>query len=307
MRIIYSVLALATLVSCAQVTQPSPSKTSEAAPVAEETLGRFVEWRDVNSAFLDYSRHVTIWLPPEYDQFPDRTFDVLYMADGHNLFDPAIAYGGVDWGIDEALLRLTQAGVMEPVIVIGVWNTEARYAEYSPWHRAPDYAQFLKQELIPRVNSEFRTNTGPEATTHMGSSMGGLLSLYLTTQHSDAFGAGGCLSTHVIFSETLFAQGTGRDEDLASADPTPFLSRDIANGQFSVPDGAKLWFDYGTEGFDAGYEPVHVELNAALLGLGLEEGQDYVMRKYEGADHNELSWRQRLEDPLRFLYAKTEL
>ena len=59
------------------------------------------------------------------------------MHDGQNLFDPRIANTGVDWGVDEAVVRLAQQGVIPPIIVVGVWSTDARCEEYSPWHDAP--------------------------------------------------------------------------------------------------------------------------------------------------------------------------
>lgn len=168
--------------------------------------GRLVYWTDVPSAFLGPKRHVEIWLPPGYDDNPTTRYPVLYMHDGQNLFDPRIANTGVDWGVDEAVVKLVNQGVIPPIIVVGVWSTSARSKEYSPWHDAPDYARFLIEELMPRVNREFRTRTGPENTAAMGSSMGGLLSFYLVTHHPETFGACGCMSTHFPLSEDVAAR-----------------------------------------------------------------------------------------------------
>ena len=110
------------------------------------------------------------------------------MSDGQNLFDPRIANTGVDWGVDEAIMALASAGKIDPPIVVGVWSSSKRLQEYSPWHSAPAYARFLVEELMPRVNAEFRTRTGPKNTVHMGSSMGGLFSFYLVTNHPRVFG-----------------------------------------------------------------------------------------------------------------------
>jgi hypothetical protein len=158
--------------------------------------GRLVYWTDVHSAFLGPTRHVEIWLPPAYDENPTARYPVLYMHDGQNLFDPRIANTGVDWGVDEAVGRLVAQGAIPPVIVVGVWSSNSRGPEYSPWHGAPLYSRFLIEELMPRVNAAFRTLTGPANTAVMGSSMGGLLSFYLVTQHPEVFGACGCVSTH---------------------------------------------------------------------------------------------------------------
>jgi len=266
-------------------------------------LGRLVYWTDVSSAHLGPSRHVEIWLPPGYEDDPSLRYPVLYMLDGQNLFDPRIANTGVDWGVDEAVVRLVEREVIPPVIVVGVWSTEARGPEYSPWHGAPAYARFLIEELKPRVDAEFRTLTGPENTAVMGSSMGGLLSFYLVTSHPDVFGACGCVSTHFPLSQAMVARYFPGVAEEAEADSVPYVIRDIEAG-LTAPEGARYWFDYGTLNLDAEYGPTHELVREWLLGQGLVEGKDFVVRRYEGADHNETSWRARLEDPLKFLFGR---
>jgi len=268
-------------------------------------LGRLVYWTDVRSALLRPTRHVEIWLPPGYDSAAATRYPVLYMSDGQNLFDPRIANTGVDWGVDEAVMRLVRRGVMPPIIVVGVWSTGERGPEYSPWHEAPTYARFLIEELMPRVNREFRTLTGPTNTAVMGSSMGGLLSFYLVTHHPEAFGACGCVSTHFPISEAVVARvfpalaGTAA----ATADTVPYVVRDIERG-LRVPRGARYWFDYGGQGLDAEYGPTHEIMRAWLLQQGLVDGRDFVIRSYPEATHNEASWRARLEDPLTFMFGR---
>lgn len=213
--------------------------------------------------------------------------------------------GNTDWGVDEAVMSLVGEGAIEPVIVVGAWSSSERGPEYSPRGRAADYARFLTEELMPRVNAEFRTLTGPQNTAHMGSSMGGLLSFYLVTHHPEVFGACGCVSTHFPLSEAMVAQYFKDTDTPADPDTTPYIMRDIENG-LKVPPGARLWFDYGTQGLDAEYGPTHDAVRDWLASQKLIEGRDYVIRRYEGADHNEASWRARLKDPLLFLYAKAD-
>src|SRR6266849_1186855 len=45
-------------------------------------LGRLEYWKNVRSKFLTETRHVEIWLPPSYDEYPTNRYDVLYMHDG---------------------------------------------------------------------------------------------------------------------------------------------------------------------------------------------------------------------------------
>jgi predicted alpha/beta superfamily hydrolase len=266
-------------------------------------LGRLVYWTDVASAFLGPKRHVEIWLPPGYDSATSVRYPVLYMHDGQNLFDPRIASTGVDWGVDEAVVRLAQRRTIPPVIVVGVWNSAERGTEYSPWHRASAYARFLIDELMPRVNAEFRTLKGPENTAVMGSSMGGLLSFYLVTRHPDAFGACGCVSTHFPLSQAVAARSSQGAAPVANPDTIPYIVRDIEAG-LRVPRGARYWFDYGSQGLDSAYAASHEAVRSWLLGQGLVEGRDFVIRRYDGATHNEASWRARLDDPLTFLFGR---
>src|SRR5258708_36688308 len=115
------------------------------------------------------------------------------MQDGQTLFDPRFSFTGVDWGVDQAIVRGTKAGRIPPTIVVGIWNTNLRLREYSPWDMGTNYSRFLIEELMPEVNKRFRTLTGPDHTAVMGSSMGGLISFWLCWKHPEVFGRGACL------------------------------------------------------------------------------------------------------------------
>jgi len=255
-------------------------------------LGRLEYWKSVPSKYLSLARHVEIWLPPGYDETPTNRYDVLYMHDGQNLFDPRIANTGVDWGVDEAMVRGINGGKFPPMIVVGIWCTDQRMREYSPWHLGTNYAKFLIEELIPQVNQKFRTRTGPQHTAVMGSSMGGLISFWLCWQHPDVFGSGGCLSSTLMWNEKFLSR---------MGEKKPLLEREIATGA-KFARGPRLYFDYGTrEGADA-FEALHENLASWLVVQGWNRGEDFVIRKFEGAGHNETAWRARLDEPLLFLF-----
>jgi len=265
-------------------------------------LGTLVYWTDVSSAFLGPTRNVEVWLPPGYDSSSAR-YPVLYMQDGQNLFDPRIANTGTDWGVDEAVMRLVERKVIPPVIVVGVWSTSQRILEYSPWHQAPEYARFLIEELMPRVNREFRTLTGPANTAVMGSSMGGLVSWYLVTRHPEVFGACGCLSNSFMLSEGLVKRLVPASSSSTVPDTAPYLLRDIQKG-LRAPREARYWIDYGTAELDAGDLAIQDSVVAWLKSQGLVEGRTLEVRSYLGAIHNESAWRARLDDPLTFLFGQ---
>jgi enterochelin esterase-like enzyme len=254
-------------------------------------LGRLVYWQNIESRHLSEKRHVEVWLPPGYDTSGAQRYPVLYMHDGQNLFDPRIAAGGIDWGVDEAVVRSVKAGRMAPIIVVGVWNTSRRLQEYSPWAEGPAYARFLIEELMPRVNREWRTLTDAAQTGTMGSSMGGLISFYLAWKHGQVFGRAGCVSTHFPFP--AYVPGPGQ--------ATPQIEVEIASGAAFKP-GPRMYFDYGTVGLDAAYAAQQAKVTAWLKAQGHQEGRDFVVRAFEGADHSEAAWRARLDEPLGFLY-----
>jgi len=249
-------------------------------------------------------RTVDVWRPPGYEQSADVRYPVLYMHDGQNLFDPALAYGGVDWGIDEAVLRLMHQDGHPGVLLVGVWNSgEGRWLDYMPqrpaqlpgvqatfagWGRADlgrvrsdSYLSFLVEALKPFIDATYRTLSDPRHTLVMGSSMGGLISLYALEQYPHVFGGAGCLSTHWP------AGGAPLVDDLAAHLPPP--------GRH------KLYFDHGTATLDALYEPFQQRMDGRLAAAGYTWDVDWITRKFAGAEHNEAAWRARVEGPLRFL------
>ncbi|MFN5778188.1 MAG: alpha/beta hydrolase-fold protein, partial [Novosphingobium sp.] len=101
-----------------------------AAPaLARDQTGRFLEYEHVAAAGLPEQR-LTIWLPPGYDKGAKR-YPVLYMHDGHNLFDPAKSNSNKVWAADKAMLAAMRSGQVEPHIIVGVWAPgRDRYRQY---------------------------------------------------------------------------------------------------------------------------------------------------------------------------------
>lgn len=275
-----------------------------ASPEAGGVQGKLIYWLDQPSEFLAHPRHVSIWLPPGYDDGSQKHYRVIYMSDGQNLFDPRIANTGTDWGADEAMISLAESGI-EPAIIVSTWSTSRRGHEYSPWHGAPDYARFLIEELMVRINQSFRTLTGPENTFHVGSSMGGLLSFYLVTNFPDVIGACGCVSTHFPLSEEMATRYLPGLEPETAPDETPYILRDIESG-LKPPAGVRYRFDYGVLGLDASYGPSHRAVAAWLEANGFTQGRHFVMETHAQGDHNETSWRKQLPEVFAFLLAPDE-
>jgi len=266
-----------------------------------KTLGTMQRFEDFKSRFVA-PRHVDVWCPTGYSENDER-YPIFYMHDGQNLFAPISSLSGASWEMDKAVDRLMNANTIRGAIVVGIWNTELRWREYMPqkpyWARAmrrhhesfnaraggdplsDAYLQFLVEEVKPFVDSKFRTRTDKHNTFVMGSSMGGLISLYAICQYPDVFSGAGCLSTNWPAGEHELVN------EMAKA----------------LPDAAshKLYFDYGTEGLDALYEPYQAQMDKHLREVGYVENENWMTRKFEGAAHNEAAWCARVEIPLSFL------
>jgi len=246
-------------------------------------------------------RQVDVWLPPGYADGMKR-FPVLYLHDGQNLFDPALSYTRIDWGIDEAMTRLIGAGAVREAIVVGIWNTPKRGEEYVPQKAVsqatvsmnvpgmPDlsrmelisdrYLEFLVKELKPFVDSKYRTRPGRADTFIMGSSAGALISIYALTEYPDVFGGAGGVSTHWPLGDGILVD---------------YLEKHLPRAGRN-----RLYFDYGTATLDYGYEPYQRRVDALLRRAGWREGVDFLTVRDEGAEHNEAAWRARMDQPLSF-------
>ena len=195
------------------------------------------------------------------------------------------------------------SGTWTQIVVVGVSiNGDMRWREYMPQKAyeaagferrrgavleraggepiSDAYLRFLVQEVKPFVDANYPTLPDQRDTFVMGSSMGGLISLYAISQYPDVFYGAGCVSIH---------WSAGRDE----------LVDEMAK-MLPDPKSHKLYFDYGTVGLDAGYEPFQLRMDRHLRKAGYDE-QNSITRKFEGADHNEAAWHARVEIPLEFL------
>ena len=265
-------------------------------------LGSLTRHPNLESAYVR-PRHVDVWCPPGYAEAAQARYPVIYMPDGQNLFDRALVGSGQDWGVAPAIDRLMRERGLPGAIVVGVWNIARRWGEYMPARPllapqaaalaerfareqggAPDsdgYVRFLAAELKPLIDATYRTRPGREHSFLMGSSMGGLISLYALSERPETFGAAACLSTHWPAGGDLLVDG------MAAILP---------------PAGAhRIYFDFGTAGLDAAYEPFQRRMDAHMRAAGYREGLDWQTLKVPGAEHNEAAWRARLHLPLAFL------
>lgn len=263
------------------------------------------------------ARNIDIWLPPDYGKDPDIRYPVIYMHDGQNLFLPEESFIGVDWGIDATLKTLILQREIHPVIAVGIWNTANRFGEYMPElalateedreQMARDigkthakqtyklageaYLSFIVKELKPWIDTQYHTLPGQRHTSIMGSSMGGLISLYALCRYPDVFFGAGCLST---------AWGFGRGSLL------PFF-------ETALPDPAthRIYMDLGGK---ESANPLHDEHLQAMQATfdnfaraaGYQDNLNFLSLLFPNHEHSESYWRNRVDIPLRFLLLQLE-
>ncbi|QBE64683.1 alpha/beta hydrolase-fold protein [Pseudoduganella lutea] len=245
--------------------------------------GRLVIVDDFASPQLGNTRKLRIWLPAGYDRNPGKRYPVLYMHDGQNLFDQKTAYS-TEWHIDEVVDRLAAQGDMREIIVVGVDNTPDRNSEYTPCCDArygggklAAYGRFLVDTVKPYIDGQYRTLPGRADTAVMGSSFGGLASLYLAQHHANVFGQAG------IMSGSFWWNGGAPVTTARKIAATP----------------VRLYVDAGT-GMD-GVEGTRA-FRQAVLKNGWREGDDLLYVEDEGGMHNEQAWAGRVHRALRWFF-----
>lgn len=277
--------------------------------------GRLVEHPQMASAHVQ-PRDVTVWLPPGYDA-ADTRYPVLYMHDGQNLFDTARAGYGKEWGVDEHVARLSANGQIRLPIVVGVHNTPLRLREYVPADMiralpgdirtdlltlyggeplSDGYLRFLVEELKPFIDQTYRTRPARDDTTIMGSSMGGLISLYALMKIPEVFGCAGCLSTHwPLRVERLDDNRLERWRETIVRTWSDVIARGLPD-----PSTHRLYFDRGDETLDQFYAFFQSRIDTVVTARGWTPDR-FRSLVFPGAEHNEASWNQRLDAPLTFL------
>ena len=234
---------------------------------------------------LKTTRKIWIYLPPDYETSGKR-YPVIYMHDGQNLFDDFTSFSG-EWRVDETLNDIYKE-TGKSAIVIGIDNGgDKRLAEYSPWNNEKYkttgegdlYVDFLAKTLKPYIDKTFRTQKQSSRTIILGSSMGGLISLYASAKYPSVFGKAG------IFSPAFW---------FVSKDLKMFLNINKNNLKHS-----KFYFVAG-KNEDESMVPEIETVNQLLLKKSVPE-KNIVVKIDEDGTHSESYWKRELKAGLIWL------
>jgi predicted alpha/beta superfamily hydrolase len=250
--------------------------------------GSFRTHQGLRSRFLESAHDLIVYLPPGYDEDAERRYPVLYMQDGQNLFDEATSFSGA-WRLNEAAEQMMAAGMVAPLIIVGISNAGAyRIEEYTPTRdaakraggKADRYGRMLVEELKPFIDGAYRTLPDARSTGIGGSSLGGLVSLYLALKYSGIFWNVAVLSPSVWWDNRFIVR---RVRALSGALPLRvWLSTGTAEGEEAVA-GARRVRD-------------------ALVAKGWKEGAALHYQEIEGVGHTEAAWADLSAAMLAFLF-----
>lgn len=240
---------------------------------------------------LNNHRDILVYLPRSYAH-SHRHYPVIYMHDGQNLFDQASSYAG-EWRVDETMEHLGEEQIEG--IIVGILNTGgSRIAEYSPFQdhyhgtgRGEAYVSFIADTLKPMIDHDFRTLPGREQTGIMGSSMGGLISLFAFFHRPESFGLTGVMSPSFWFAnQAIFNY----------VEQAPFQP-----GKIYLDAGTREYGGASSRDRSRHYYGSVRRMKRILVkkGYRLRKSLKHVEEKWAG--HNEPAWARRLPDAFRFL------
>lgn len=226
-------------------------------------------------------RNVYVYLPADYDMGEKCRYPVLYMFDGHNAFFDDHATYGKSWGLADYLDK-TAAPLIVAAVECNHSPENGRLSEYSPYDfDNPHYGKFKGRgdetldwfinTLKPYIDREFRTLKDRDHTFIMGSSMGGLMSLYAVLKYNKVFSRAACLSPSIWVSEEKL--------------------RDLIRNAPVLPDTV-VYMDYGSRemNFHAGNEQRFAALGMEMLKRRIHLTQRIV----PNGNHSEASWEKQL-------------
>lgn len=228
------------------------------------------------------SRDIIVWLPPGYETDTGKNYPVLYMHDGQNIIDPKTSLFQVDWQLDENADTLINKSFIEPVIIVGIYNTPDRNFEYDESTLGKFYMNFIIDSLKPFIDRNYRTKSDRENTANGGASLGGLISFILVWEHPDVFSKAICFSPAFKIDNYNFVDNVvsyvGKKKEI------------------------KIYINNGDNELDSELQPGVDEMIDALTSQGYVEEKDFYFFKAKKSLHGEKDWAKNIWPALIYFF-----
>lgn len=253
------------------------------------------EYRTIRlySEQLSMDKRVYVYLPRSYES-SEKSYPVLYMHDGQNLFDDRIAYHRRGWRIMDLYEEYPD---IPEVIIVGIESDITRNNQLIPYPfqlsnikkvlggQANEYLDFIVETVKPYIDQRFRTYKNRKNTGIMGSSFGGVNSLYAGCRYSSVFARIASLSGafHYDFYNSL--------------------KQDVLQADFSSMK--KIYMDCGTNETDNVAENkryIHCNQELATMVSNKTDENQFRFQLIDGGIHHETHWEKRFPDIMRFLF-----
>ena len=230
---------------------------------------------------------------------------ILVAHDGQNIFDRKTATRLTTWQLAQNSIRVFGSHGINPPLIMGIFHSSTkqdpfgRYKDLTPQRpfmegikptikagfeisdiRSDKYLEVINTKILPTISQYVGVVHNPQQTAMLGSSMGGLATLYGVGQRPDIYGAALAFSPHWVISSNEFINQI--------IDSLP------------EPGSHKLWMSRGTKGLDASYEPFQNHADLQAMSNGWKLGHDFLSKVYPKTSHNEKSWQSYVADSLRF-------
>jgi enterochelin esterase-like enzyme len=241
-----------------------------------------------HSTWLDRNIRLTVYLPADSDVSgpSPQPRPCLILHDGQNLFEADRAHvPGRFWRVAETADALVSDGTIAPLVIVGVDHAdEGRIREYTPTRGgepgaglAARHASFLVEELLPFMQDAYRVSANPAQLGLGGSSLGGLVTLYVASTRP------------------------GRFERLLVMSPSIWWDRKVILRQVRrepLPARSRVWLDIGA------HEGTATVRDARRLRDVLRQQAEVRYVEDADGDHTEDSWARRFGDALQYLFPR---
>lgn len=178
--------------------QPSPYKTLQNGVKAGNLSGN----QSFFSSSLGYRINYRVWTPADYDTTRSEPYKVLFITDGHEYADSRLG------ATPQVAANLMHEKLIEPIVMVFVSplnpsnsNENRRQNEYV---LNAAYSNYLKNELIPKIETDYHVSTTRNDRGILGTSLGGLHSAYVMSTIPDVFGRIGIHSPAFWYREQIF-------------------------------------------------------------------------------------------------------